>query len=92
MRRYHKISDCYTILGKLEYAMEDAWKAKEFFEENTQDMSLAIGIGWYSYKLNIDNGKLSESMGVENYNGGGDSEYMEKFNEKMGYINDVLYD
>ncbi len=55
-------------------------------------MSLAIGIGWYSYKLNIDNGKLSESMGVENYNGGGDSEYMEKFSEKMGYINDVLYD
>ena len=92
MRRYHKISDCYTILGKLDYAMEDAWKAKEFFEENTPDMSLAIGIGWYSYKLNMERGKLSERKGVENYNGGGDSEYMEKFNEKMGYINDVLYD
>ena len=55
-------------------------------------MSLAIGIGWYSYKLNMERGKLSERKGVENYNGGGDSEYMEKFNEKMGYINDVLYD
>ena len=51
-----------------------------------------IGIGWYSYKLNMERGKLSERKGVENYNGGGDSEYMEKFNEKMGYINDVLYD
>jgi hypothetical protein len=81
----------WSILN--EVLKEDSNGEYHYYYDNvTQDMSLAIGIGWYSYKLNMERGKLSERKGVENYNGGGDSEYMEKFNEKMGYINDVLYD
>ena len=44
---YELRSGCYINLENLEYAMEDAWKAKELFEENTPDMDIWDRAGVY---------------------------------------------
>lgn len=60
------------------------------YDKVTPDMSLAVGIGWLSYKMNQERGKLSEEDGVKNYNGGGDPQYVSHINNYMGQMNDQL--
>lgn len=62
-----------------------------YYDKVTPDMSIAVGIGWYAYKMNEEFGRLSERDGVYKYNDGGDPDYMTKIDEKISYLGDNLY-
>lgn len=62
-----------------------------YYDKVTPDMSIAVGIGWYAYKMNAGFGRSSEEKGVYKYNDGGDPGYITEFKGIMGDLEDALH-
>ena len=59
-----------------------------YYDKVTPDMSIAVGIGWYAYKMNEEHGRLTEDEGIKAYNGGGDPDYVNEIDDKINELNE----